>query len=195
LGWNELAPEHGTAARPPRIALHPGSGLYSVARRWPIERFAELASLLHERMGAEVVGVGGPDEQELAGRLLDLLERPVWASAQTGAATPRELAELLATCDLLVGNDSFPMHLAVALTVPVVGVFGPTNARAWGPYATQPGHAAYIRRTDLACSPCVYRGHALGTPAGCPERPCLTGLPASAVLRAALRLLGERQAG
>jgi heptosyltransferase-2 len=195
LGWNDVSPEPSVRNHPPRVALHPGSGAYSVARRWPVERFAELAGLLHERLGAEVVVVGGPGEQDIAARLLNVLERPRWATAQSGAGTPRGLAHLLASCNLFVGNDSFPMHLAVALNVPAVGVFGPTNARAWGPYASQPGRAAYIRRTDLACSPCVYRGHALGTPAGCPERPCLTGLPASAVLPAALRLLGARKAG
>ncbi|HKV84851.1 MAG TPA: glycosyltransferase family 9 protein [Ktedonobacterales bacterium] len=195
LGWASAPPERRTLAHPPRIALHPGSGAYSVARRWPVERFAELARQLRDRLNAEVVVVGGPDEDHLTAHLLELLGRPRWATAQTGAATPRGLAELLATCDMLVGNDSFPMHLAVALNMRTVGVFGPTNARAWGPYARHPDQAAYIRRTDLACSPCVYRGHALGTPAGCPERPCLTGLPASAVLRAALRLLDERRAG
>lgn len=195
LGWSDGSPEPRPRDHPPLVALHPGSGSYSVARRWPVERFAELAELLHQRLGAEVVVIGGPGEQNIAARLLNALERPPWARAQSDAATPRELAQLLAPCDLFVGNDSFPMHLAVALNVPAVGVFGPTNARAWGPYATQPGRAASIRRTDLACSPCVYRGHALGTPAGCPERPCLMGLPASAVLGAALRLLGARRAG
>ncbi len=175
---------------PPRIALHPGSGSYSTARRWPAPHFTTLAGELHARLGAEVVLVGGQDETALHEHILAQLEHPGWARSAAGSTTPRELAGILRSCALFIGNDSFPMHLAVALGVPVVAVFGPSNADAWGPFT--PGHperAVIVRRTDLACSPCIYRGHSLGMPQGCPPRPCLTELTPRTVLAAALRLL------
>jgi ADP-heptose:LPS heptosyltransferase len=190
LGWGNLARAEHASNSPPRIALHAGSGSYSVARRWPVERFAELAVALHERHGAAIVLVGGPDEVELCERLLTLLGRPTWATVAESVVSPRAMASALAACDLFVGNDSFPMHLATAAGLPVVAVFGPSNARAWGPYAPEePGRVAIVRRDDLACSPCFYRGHDLGTPEGCPPRPCLTELGVRPVLAAAERLL------
>jgi heptosyltransferase-2 len=81
------------------------------------------------------------------------------------------------------------MHLAVAAGAPIVAVFGPTNERAWGPYPlTSPAHA--IVRESLACTPCVHRGHALGTPAGCEARTCLDLVEPRTVVAAAERVLG-----
>ena len=194
LGWSDLLMSRPGEDQPLRIALHPGSGLYSIARRWPMESFVELARRLHEHTGAAIVVIGGREDGALADCLLSQLGRPDWATLQAHTGTPRDLAETLAGSDLFVGNDSFPMHLAVALKIPTVAIFGPSNVRAWGPYAPGAGLAVAIRRGDLPCSPCVYRGHALGTPAGCPERPCLNQLPVSSVLRAALRLLSRRDA-
>jgi len=193
LGWSAAGVRR--RGSPPLVALHPGSGGYSVARRWPAERFAEVAAALHGDTGAHVVLVGGADERALHTHILDTLGQPDWATSEAGQQTPRELAERLGQCALFIGNDSFPMHLAAAVGTPVVAIFGPSNARAWGPYAPNtPERSVVIRRDDLPCSPCFYRGHALGTPEGCPPRPCLTELGAQPVLRAAHHLLQERAA-
>jgi len=190
LGWGAPARASKMSDRPTRIAIHAGSGTYSVARRWPLERFAELAIALHERDDAQIVLVGGPDEVELRERLLTLLWRPSWTTVAESGGSPREMAEALSSCDLFAGNDSFPMHLAAAVGLPVVAVFGPSNARAWGPYAPEArGRVTIVRRDDLPCSPCFYRGHELGMPQGCPPRPCLTELGVQPVLAAAERLL------
>jgi len=197
LGWAASRQDDDEAPAPaaPLIALHPGGGGYSVARRWPAERFAELATALHGELAARIVLVGGADERELHQHILGLLGAPAWAYSASGATTPCELAGLLQRCRLLVANDSFPMHLAVAAGVPVVALFGPTNVRAWGPYAPNPADAAIIlRRADLPCSPCMYRGHDLGTPQGCPERRCLMELRTPQVLQAARRLLRQTAA-
>jgi heptosyltransferase-2 len=170
----------------PLIALHPGGGSYSLARRWPIARYAELGRRLHHDYKAKLLLIGGPEERPLAQNMLDLLDHPDWAEDATGAHTPHQLATLLSTCALFVGNDSFPMHLAAAVGIPTVAIFGPSNAEAWGPYTPDtPERARIVRRTDLACMPCIYRGHTLGTPQGCPPRPCLTELSVASVLRAA----------
>ena len=190
LGWDTPAPRSATPTRPPLVALHPGSGNYSVARRWPPQRFAALAQALHSACGARVLLVGGEDEHAIRETIMTRLGRPAWVTSAPGAGTPRVLAATLGACDLFIGNDSFPMHLATAVGVPVVAIFGPSNAQAWGPYAPDaPRRAVVVRRADLRCSPCLYRGHALGTPQGCPPRPCLNELGLSPVLAAARRLL------
>ncbi|MFI5271615.1 MAG: glycosyltransferase family 9 protein [Ktedonobacterales bacterium] len=198
LGWEALAtepPETEATGSPPLVALHPGSGSYSRARRWPVARFAEVAAALRERYGVRVVVIAGPgDEAALAAELLATLGQPPWAEI-AAPTTPRALAAVLARCALFIGNDSFPMHLATALGRPVVAVFGPSNAQAWGPYAPDcSARVALVRRDDLACSPCFYHGHDLGLREGCPPRPCLTALPAARVLAAARRLLPAQAA-
>ncbi|HEX8997360.1 MAG TPA: glycosyltransferase family 9 protein [Ktedonobacterales bacterium] len=190
LGWEEIAPTPSRAGEPPRIALHAGGGAYSLARRWPASRFVALANALWEEFGATITLLGGPEERSLQEEMLDALGHPRWVDAPPGGLSPRHLARTLAASDLFIGNDSLPMHLAAAAGVPVVAIFGPSNAQAWGPYAPHaPERAIVVRRDDLPCSPCIYRGHALGTPQGCPPRPCLTELPIDPVLLAARRLL------
>jgi ADP-heptose:LPS heptosyltransferase len=196
LGWTvDEQPRRPSADVGHTIALHPGSGAYSPARRWPVERFAALGQALHDETGAEIVLVGAADERALCDEVLDRMGRPSWARNEAGMTSPKALSALLGRCALFVGNDSFPMHLAAAVGTPVVAVFGPSNAAAWAPYV--PAHserAVVVRRMDLNCSPCIYRGHLLGTPQGCPERPCLTELGIQPVLAAARRLLDPRAA-
>lgn len=154
----------------PVVAVHPGAGAYSLARRWPADRFATLVAAITGSLAASVVVVGGPEERGLAaavagagptGRVRDM----------AGRTTLPQAAALLEGCDLFVGNDSGLMHLAAAAGTKVVALFGPSNHRAWGPW-TEPGRSVVIR-SDLPCSPCFYRGRSLGTPEGCPARPCL----------------------
>ncbi len=190
LGWPSVTPPRLRPDEPPRIALHAGGGGYSIARRWPAGRFVELANALWAEFGATITLLGGPEEHDLRESILDALGRPRWATALSDDDTPRHLIATLSESHLFIGNDSLPMHLAAAVGVPIVAIFGPSNAQAWGPYAPHaPESAIVIRRDDLPCSPCIYRGHALGTPEGCPPRPCLTALPIDPALVAARRLL------
>lgn len=171
------------------IALHPGGGEYSLARRWPAVRYAEVAATLRAETHGQIVVVAGPGEEELAGEVVAGLGEPDWARIEA-PATPRDLAALLVRCALFIGNDAFPMHLAAAAGMPVVAIFGPSNARAWGPYAPDaPERVAVVRRDELPCSPCFYRDHELGLREGCPPRMCLTNLPVERVLATARRLL------
>lgn len=127
--------------RHPTVAIHPGSGAFSVARRWPAERFAVVADALAKSRGARIVLVGGPDEIGLCSEVAARLARPALNLA--GRTTLKQLAAVLRRCDLFVGNDGGLMHLATAAGTPVVAVFGLSNHRAWGPYGYQewPGDA------------------------------------------------------
>ncbi|NQT85701.1 glycosyltransferase family 9 protein [bacterium] len=105
------------------VVVHPGSG--GAAKRWPLERFAELAA----RLGAPVVWVLGPAE-EADGRAREVGERV--ATVVDGLSLDA-LSGLLAGCRLYVGNDSGVSHLAAALGAPTVAVFGATDPAVWGP--------------------------------------------------------------
>lgn len=188
LGWDDLAvPQRET--HPPLVVLHPGSGGYSLARRWPVARFAAVARTLHAEFGARIAVVGGADDQAVTRELSRLLDAPAWLDVQPDGASLRQTAGLLSRASLFIGNDSLPMHLAAAAGAPVVAIFGPSNHRAWAPLPAAGGGEVVIVRRDLTCSPCFYRGHSLGTPEGCPPRPCLTELDIPIVLRHARALL------
>ena len=170
-----------------QVAIHPGSGAYAPARRWPVARWAELADrLLADDIG--VVLVGGAEEGELSRTFLSLVQRREAVRDLAGQTTVGELGGVLRQCNLFLGSDSGVVHLAAAVGTPVVAPYGPTAPETWGPWSGQPwtilttlpNGVAIMRsgphtalRAMIACSPCIYRGYSLGTPAGCPDRTCL----------------------
>jgi len=170
----------------PLLAIHPGSGAYSVARRWYPERFAAVADSLAERHGLGVVVVGTADERTLADEVLGHMRRPGVNLA--GRTSLDELGGVLRRCALLVGNDSGVGHLASAVGTPVVAVFGPFNHHTWRPL----GRSVVVRATPaLPCMPCVNRGFSRGYPEGCPPRYCLQEVTPAMVVAAAEDLLAE----
>jgi ADP-heptose:LPS heptosyltransferase len=198
LGWEDdpLGEAVAWVANMPRplVALHPGSGTYSPARRWPLERFAALAEAVHHEFDASVVVLSGPDDGALGAQYADMLNRPSWLFTLPSSLPIRDVAAVLAHCDLFVGNDSLPMHLAAAAGTPVIAIFGPSNASAWKPLPPSARSFVTVVRRELPCSPCFYRGHSLGTPQGCAGRACLTGLEVDTVLAEVRRGLRHRPA-
>jgi len=177
----------------PIIAMHPGSGGYSTARRWAPERFAQLASTLFHDVGGQLILLGGPEEAGLHRHILGMMHAgrsPMPARSFAGKASIKVTAAVLEEADLFVGNDSALVHIAVAVGAPTVAIFGLTNHKAWGPYTggALERHATVVR-LDLPCMPCFYRGHDLGTPQGCATRDCLAWLGVDPVAVAARRML------
>lgn len=176
----------------PIIAMHPGSGGYSTARRWSPERFAQLADTLYQDVGGQLLLVGGPEEAELHAQIMGMLHSGVPARSLAGKCTIQVTAAALELVDLFIGNDAGPMHLAAAVGTPTVAIFGLSNSDAWGPYTgNKPGSKAIVVKQDLPCMPCFYHGHDLGTPEGCATRDCLATLGVDPVAVAARRLLRE----
>jgi heptosyltransferase-2 len=171
----------------PTVAIHPGSGGYSLARRWGLEKFAGLGERLRQECDARVLVVGtqadGVDDlaASLGGNVINL----------GGRTTLTQLAAVLARCDLLVGADSGVLHVASAVGTSIVALFGPTNHRAWAP-ALPPDRLTVIR-SGIACSPCSYTRQGLGTPAGCPERTCMALISVDQVFQAAETALARKK--
>lgn len=181
-GRERLARGHIDLAAGPVVGLFPGAE-WGPSKRWPWRRFAELAVELRRRSpGVQPVIVAGPKELWLAVRVHEESGKrhPVVGPDLDLAA----LAGVVAHFDLLVTNDSGPMHLAAALGVPTVALFGPTDPRRTAPAGE--GHRVLSR--DLWCSPC-FRRH-------CPllHHRCLRGIPVDEVATAALERLPARSA-
>ena len=180
----------------PIIAMHPGSGSYSTARRWAPERFAQLADILYANVGGQLLLLGGSEEAELHQQITGMMQSDMPARSFAGKGNIKVTVAVLEQVDLFVGNDSALVHLAVAVGAPTVAIFGLTNHEAWGPFtggAPESERQAVVVRLDLPCMPCFYRGHDLGTPEGCATRDCLALLGVDPVAVAARRLLNKRR--
>ncbi|GCE47117.1 heptosyltransferase-2 [Thermosporothrix hazakensis] len=176
----------------PIIAMHPGSGGYSTARRWAPEKFAQLADTLYHDVGGQLLLMGGPEEAELHQQIISLMRSEMPVRSLAGKGSIKVTAAALELVDLFVGNDSGLMHLAAAARTPTVAIFGLSNYKAWGPYTGEPQpKRATVVHLDLPCMPCFYREHMLGTPEGCATRDCLALLGVDPVAVAARRLLRE----
>ncbi len=135
----------------PLVALFPGAE-FGPAKRWPWQRFAELAQGLRRDIpGCRVLIVAGPAEVWLAVRVHE--ESGHFHPVVGPDLDLAGLAAVLAYCDVLVTNDSGPMHLAAALDVRCVALFGPTDPRRTAPA----GEGHVVLRRDLWCQPCFRR--------------------------------------
>jgi len=177
LGRARIAPGEG-----PLVALFPGAE-WGASKRWPMKSFAALAVELRRRLpGARQLVVAGPKEVWLAVRVHEESGKlhPVIGPDLDLAG----LAGVLAHADLMVTNDSGPMHLAAALGVRCVALFGPTDRRQTAPAGE--GHAVLSR--DLWCAPCFRRR--------CPllHHGCLRGIGVSEVVAHVEAMLAARAA-
>ena len=174
---------------PGSVLLVPGSGAYSTARRWSPTRFAAVGRALLGRHALRPLVLSGtaPDEAALAAEVAEHIG--TGASVVAAAPSPQALGAMVRRCNLVVANDGGVVHVATAVGTPVVAIFGPSNDRAWGPYP--PGEERHqVVREQLACTPCIHRGHSFGTPQGCPARTCLAFVESDDVVAAAERALG-----
>lgn len=144
----------------PFVAFAPGS--VWATKRWPAEKFGALAGMLWEKKGLRAVIVGGKDASDLdcAARLTQAVPagtpKPLDLAGKTGLGA---MKSVLSRAKLVVANDSAPLHVAIAMGAPVVGVFGPTT-RALGFFPNAPeGRAGVAELGGLECRPCGMHGH------------------------------------
>jgi lipopolysaccharide heptosyltransferase II len=159
------------------VGMHPGCGPLTF-KRWSPERFGDLADRLAAQRGLKVILFGGPEETDLADSIVSgMASSPVNAVGKTSLELA---AALISRCQTFVSNDTGLMHLAAAVGVPVVAIFGPTNYHRTSPYGT--GHT--VLRSGLECLPC-YRGRG----AACDEFRCLDRISVDEVLQAVISKL------
>lgn len=146
LRWSSGAGTPPDPARPV-IGMHPGATW--PAKRWPPERFAELADVLRSKLGAHVIITAGPSDAAVVAAVSACA---VSAPSVLNVLPLRQLAAVISCCRAFVSNDAGPMHIAAALGVPTVGIFGPGEESIWFPYDRTAGHTAL--RRDVPCHPC-----------------------------------------
>jgi len=148
------------------IGINPGGS--KEEKRWPVERFAEVGDRLQAELGLPVIIFGGAADADRAQAIADGMSQPAFVVA--GRASLGDTAAFLERCRLLVTGDTGPMHMAVAMAVPVVALFGPTNPVKFGPFST---HKTVLRH-EGGCAQC--------------QRPCLHTISVDECVEAALKL-------
>lgn len=169
------------------VAMQPGSGrtVFGAAKRWPAEKFAELAVRLADASGMKIVVVEGPDEAGVA--------TAVVAAARHASVVALPLrdalgvsAAVLRRSRIYVGNDSALAHLAAAVGRTAVTIFGPTPADTICPF----GQRAWAVTLDKPCAPCFSYPFRTPYPAvRCRPPMCIDEIPLAAVLDRALDAL------
>lgn len=174
--WAAAALENGGhASGVPLVVFSPGAA-YGPAKKWPAERFAALARKLRDEAGASVAVVGDAGDTETASLILEALGG--CGLDLTGRTTLRRLIAVIRRARVFVTNDSGPMHIADALGVPIVALFGPTNPTATGP---RRGPSVILKK-EVPCWPCLYRS--------CPyDHRCMTRIAVEDAFEACRRLL------
>jgi len=152
------------------MALNPGAA-YGSAKRWGEDRFAETADTLGAEFNLETVIIGSEAERPIAEEIRSRMHRP--AVVLNGRTSLETLIGVISKAELMITNDSGPMHIAAALGVPTVAVFGATDDAVTGPW----GARVRVVREPVECSPCMLRE--------CPiDHRCMARVTADAVCRA-----------
>jgi heptosyltransferase-2 len=158
------------------IGVSPGAA-YGTAKRWLPERFAEAAGALATERGASIALFGSKSERELCEEVA-LRLKGHQVTNYAGQTTLAQFIDLASGCELFLTNDSGSMHIASALGVPTVAIFGATDDTTTGPT----GSNARVIRHPVDCSPCLLRE--------CPiDHRCMTGVSTERVVKEALQLL------
>ena len=130
------------------IGINPGA-TYGPAKQWPLDRYAHLADNIQAFTKSRVIIFGGPNDKDLGEKISqEMQHRPIDLSGKTSLG---EAMALIERCDLFITNDSGLMHVAAALDVPLVAVFGSTNSVTTGPLSQN----SRIVQVPLECSPCL----------------------------------------
>ena len=162
----------------PVIGISPGAA-YGAAKQWLPERFAEAALSVARSQEGSVAVFGSRAERDLCDTVVRAVSGSgIAARNLAGETSLGEFIELAAACRVFLTNDSGAMHIASALGVPTVAVFGATDDTTTGPT----GSLARVVREPVECSPCLLRE--------CPiDHRCMTRVPSARVAEAALELL------
>jgi heptosyltransferase-2 len=163
------------------IGVHPGAA-YGETKRWFPERFAAVLERLH-RSGRRFLLLGGTGEEPLAEQISAEMDHPV--INLIGKTTVAEVLALIGQCSLFLNNDSGLMHVAAALNIPQVALFGSTDPQKTAPLNNR---AVVIHPEHVGCTPCFKRS--------CPEDlECMKAITVQEVHAAAEQLLAEMEGG
>jgi len=170
---------HGVGDGDLLVGVHPGAGV--PVKLWRNEAWAQAADTLAQQFGAKVILTGSAEESPLCRAIAgQMTTKPIVAAGETSLG---ELAAIMARCQLVLGVDSGPLHLAVAMGTPTVHLFGPVDSRAFGPWGDPARHI--VVTSELDCIPCNRLDYA---PTELYQHPCVRNITVEQVLEAVERL-------
>jgi lipopolysaccharide heptosyltransferase II len=177
IKWAKRFLERNCAGTDPIIVLNPGGNWMN--KRWSAENFSKLAEMLYEQISAQVIITGADKDLPLANRISEKAQIPIHIAA--GKTTIKTLAALINLCDVYVGCDSGPTHMAAAVRTPLVALFGPTDPEITGPVGS--GHIEVLVSKIDCKVPCYELD--------CTENKCMEKIEVEDVFDACLRLLAQ----
>ena len=142
------------------VAIAPGGGDNAkstmVTKRWPAQNYIELIQRLQRERSCRVILVGGPGDREVTNHIIQISPDCLDATDLSFG----DMASVLRRCNLFVGNDSAPHHIAASMGIPCIGIFGPTDPRQWAPLDQNSSvvikpvecHPCFIDETFPKCS-------------------------------------------
>jgi lipopolysaccharide heptosyltransferase II len=169
------------------VVIHPGTG--APVKLWETSAWARVADALAQTQGVRVVLTGSEGERAQVEGIAAQMQQP--ALALVGETDLGKLAALLSRADLALGVDNGPLHLATAQGTPTVRLYGPTDARIFGPWGAARLHT--IIQAKQPCPGCaaIPCGRLDWSPEELPAHPCVRSLSVEAVLAAAEALLAQ----
>lgn len=158
---DQFLSENSVARTRPIVGIHPGGNWHY--KLWQPTNFARIADLLYDTYHAQILLFAGPEESSLQTQVANSVNlEPVVVKNQS----LRQVAALIEACDVYIGNDTGPMHIAAAVGTAVVAIFGSTNHHRSGPYGRE--HTVVRSELNLGCNPC----HPGKNPGGCGAESC-----------------------
>jgi len=139
----------------PVIGIFPGSSERWASKRWPASRYAQVADALITQLGAKILLLSGKGQGDIVREIFTMMQgRAIIAPENTSVS---QLAALLAKCDLVISNDSAPMHIAAAVDTPTIAIFSNVSPVAYHPWIEP--YKYIVVRKNMPCSPCVKFGN------------------------------------
>jgi len=163
-----------TPLQRPCIAIHAGTSLKTLYKRWSPDQYSQLADRLIQELKATVIFTWGPREVEWVEGIRKKMKEPSVLSPPTESLT--QLGEVFRQCDLYIGGDTGPMHIASLVGTPVVVIYGPTDPKVNEPFGL---HQKVMK--EVGCNPCRNRS--------CQELSCLKAVTVEDVFKAAKEIL------
>ncbi len=166
--------------RRPFIVIHPWTSPKTPYKRWLPDRYSQLADRLVRELGAGILYTWGTGELEWVEKIRSHMKEPSFLAPRTESLT--QLGEIFSRCDLYIGGDTGPLHIASLVGTPIVAIFGPTH-----PVVNEPVGLHRVIRKEVGCNPC--RNYF------CEDLTCMRSVTVDDVFGAIREILNERAGG
>lgn len=176
--------EEANKPTPHYVSIHPCADWNARYKCWPLKKYTELIERLIDSYGVSVILIGSEREASAGEEIIRFVKRSGIINTM-GRTSIAEMASIIASTDLFIGNDSGPLHIALALNIPSIGLFGPTSPKQLIP----PHGKCIVIRQEIPCAPCYTHQHSFGP--SCHEPECMESISVSEVAAAAEKFLSE----